>query len=96
MTRRERKIKAMHEIFGMESNTCEHCKHFIIYEMRNNRRIFKCGVYGDSDSEATDWRKKYIACGLFNRDTEHQNIYKTLAPTKKEIVLDGQQQFDVE
>lgn len=91
----KRKIDAMHKMFGIAANTCEHCKHLITYDWRD-RRYFKCEVYGESNSEATDWRKKYIACGLFNKDTQHHNIYKTLDhTTKSQVVLDGQQQIDI-
>lgn len=27
----------------------------------------KCTVYGATHSEASDWRKKYEACGLYNK-----------------------------
>ena len=82
----------MHEMFGYSNNQCANCKHLITYNWRD-RNYFKCEVYGDSNSEATDWRKKYIACGLFNKDTQEKDIYKRLwhKPKKpKDEQIEGQ------
>ena len=86
----KRKIEAMHEIFGYANNQCANCKHLITYNWRG-RNYFKCEIYGDSNSEATDWRKSYIACGLFNKDTQEKHIYKRLRHKPKEDAqIDGQ------
>ena len=60
-----RKIDAMHKYYGFGSGRCENCPHF-------RRKVFdrtyhKCLVYGDSNSEATDWRCGYTACGLIDK-----------------------------
>ena len=60
-----RKIEAMHYYYGYGVGFCKDCHHF--REKEYGRTYFKCLVYGDSDSEATDWRKSYIACGLIDK-----------------------------
>lgn len=84
----KRKITAMHEMYGYSNNQCANCKHFKTYNWRG-RNYFKCAIYGDSNSEATDWRKSYIACGLFNKDTNEKKIYKILqhSPKKEEQIV---------
>ena len=49
-----RKIDAMHKYYGIASGRCENCPHFITKVF--DRKYHKCLVYGDSNSEATDWR----------------------------------------
>jgi len=48
-----------------EDKRCGDCQHMIIKYGDQPATYFKCKFYGDSSSEATDWRKKYIACGLW-------------------------------
>lgn len=61
----KRKIEAMHENYGtIQCLRCKDCINFIHYQA--NRVRFKCLAYGDSNSEATDWRAGHEACGLFN------------------------------
>lgn len=63
-----RKIELMHYLFGVVSDhKCEECQHLI--KGRYNTQFFrKCCVYGATHSEASDWRKKWVACGLFNKE----------------------------
>lgn len=59
-----KKIDRMHDLFGKSpGNQCRKCFHLIggVNEYR------KCAVYGQSVSEATDWRLSYPACGLWNK-----------------------------
>ena len=100
----KRKIEAMHKMFGYSNkmfhygnkmfhygnNQCANCNHFLTYGWRG-RNYFKCEIYGISNSEATDWRNSYIACGLFNKETPEKNIYKSLQHNHKtEGPIDGQ------
>ena len=56
------KIDKMHELFGKsEQDQCKDCMHLI----RNGYN--KCEIYGVTRSEATDWKQKQTACGLFNK-----------------------------
>lgn len=58
-----RKIDAMHILYGEGEGTCADCP-FLWEGMYHDRKLMKCSVYGMTHSEATDWRKKYAACGL--------------------------------
>ena len=75
-----RKIEAMHSMFGVfVGKTCKDCPHLI--EHRNHGKgYYKCRIYGDSASEATDWRLKWTACGAFDKmaDGNASPIYKRL------------------
>ena len=60
-----RKTDAMHLLFGTDTmHTCADCDH--LCSKLYDRRYYKCEVYGDSNSEATDWAKRWTACGLIN------------------------------
>lgn len=56
-----KKIDAMHHFYGYGSGFCGECPHF------REKARFKCAVYGITASEATDWRKSWIACGLIDK-----------------------------
>ncbi len=45
---------------GPSGETCGHCKHLL-----GHGGYLKCGFYGVSASESTDWRAKWAACGRF-------------------------------
>ena len=60
-----RKIDAMHHYYGYGAGRCENCPHFA--KKIFGRTYHKCLVYGDSNSEATDWRCGYTACGLIDK-----------------------------
>lgn len=60
-----KKIDLMHEMFGIASEKCATCDHLVRCEA--NRVYYKCECYGNTDSEATDWRKSYRSCGLYNK-----------------------------
>jgi hypothetical protein len=62
-----RKIASMHSRFGvLQGQFCGGCRH-LQRVGGNTKEYFKCRKYGNSRSEATDWRKKWEACGLFTR-----------------------------
>lgn len=63
----DRKIAAMHREYGTADRTCKGCLHLIRYDSWAGRHYFKCKAYGESNSEATDWRVSYTACGLYNQ-----------------------------
>ena len=58
-----RKIDAMHILYGKGEGCCDECP-FFCEGYYHDKKLFKCSVYGMTHSEATDWRKKYEACGL--------------------------------
>ena len=60
-----RKIDLMHREFGFSpGHKCQYCDNLIVQQA--NRRYYKCEVYGVTDSEASDWRLSYDACGMYN------------------------------
>ena len=94
-----RKIAAMHERFGTCGTLrCKDCDHLLTYEYRG-RRYNKCKLYGISNSEATDWRQHWQACGMYNMDVG-PNIGMTVlemilhAPRGPEPPLDGQMRIE--
>jgi len=70
-TSNPRKLARMHMKFGAASQRlleppllCGSCRHLHTFE-GNTKSYFKCMQYGVSKSEATDWRKKWEACGIW-------------------------------
>ena len=60
------KINAMYAVYGVGSGRCGDCPH-LLEGFYHDRKYFKCLAYGLSHSEATDWRKKWLACGLIGK-----------------------------
>lgn len=83
-----KKIDLMHYMYGKEDGICKSCSHLVENYNRSNK-YYKCEVYGETHSDATDWRLKYPACGLFNKETDHRNVYK-LAKKEKQEIAEGQ------
>ena len=62
----ERRIAAMHKRFGTNyALCCKNCNHLICGEY-HDRRYYKCEIYGLSHSESSDWRRSWMACGMYN------------------------------
>lgn len=76
-----RKIDAMHERYGTYPALCRDCDHCITGRY-HDRRLSKCELYGMTHSEASDWRKSYVACGMFNQIPED---YDTFIPIIEQI-----------
>ena len=86
-----RKIDAMHKYYGYGSGLCENCPHF--RRKAYDRTYYKCLVYGDSNSEATDWRCGYTACGLIDKpfpEDETRIVTRIASSKKREEPLPGQ------
>lgn len=65
MNKEIKKIDLMHKLFGtVPDRYCKECPHLESYTA--SRKWYKCGVYGNTCSEATDWRLKYKACGMID------------------------------
>ncbi len=60
----ERKIAAMHSMFGRRSGFCRDCDN--LCKRLRDKVYYKCLAYGVSCSTATDWRVSNPACGMFN------------------------------
>lgn len=90
-----RKIDAMHERFGVvPGERCENCTN-LIKGLYNTKFLRKCAVYGATHSEASDWRKKYVACGMFNREYNGNPIIELVNRERKkdEAPIEGQLTF---
>ena len=60
-----RKIEAMYREYGIcDGQICGDCCNLSSYTQ--SRTWYKCEAYGVSNSEATDWAKRNMACGLFD------------------------------
>ena len=71
-----KKIDAMHAYFGVvPDKRCEDCSN-LIKGKYHTKFLRKCTLYGATNSEASDWRKKYVACGLFNKEWKGQEMIR--------------------
>ncbi|MEN6636134.1 MAG: hypothetical protein ABFC56_09800, partial [Clostridiaceae bacterium] len=61
----KRKLEAMHARYGCVDGKCRDCDH--LARKLWDKRYIKCVLYGDTNCEATDWRMKWQACGMFNK-----------------------------
>ena len=59
-----RKIDLMYELFGRADGKCKDCEHYRTFKY-HDKSYRKCSVYGITQSEASDWKAGYCACGLF-------------------------------
>lgn len=91
------RIKLMHELFEIdEEHQCKTCSNFCTHSY--SRTYHKCSVYGISNSESTDWRCKWQACGMYNKDYNGTPIkdYAKHLPRKDKVEAqcEGQITFD--
>jgi hypothetical protein len=95
----KRKIDEMHRRFGiLNGKMCEDCSN-LIKGRYHDMILRKCTVYGATHSEASDWRKKYVACGMYNKDWYGEEIIRTIKrsgmPKPPEEPIVGQIEFDL-
>lgn len=89
-----RKIDLMYELFGKADGKCNDCKHYMVLDY-HNRTYRKCEIYGITQSESSDWKASYDACGLFP-DKEPKGVDKEIIrlglgrEKKQEEQIDGQ------
>ena len=71
----EQKAKRMYRRFGMitDGRRCRACSNLVKVE-HGNHRVYKCLVYGDTHSAASDWRISNTACGMINREYKGRPI----------------------
>ena len=89
------KIDAMHRQYGkVEGKKCGDCVNLI--ERQYGNKYFKCAVYGMSCSTATDWAKKWTACGMFGKEFNPDN-HRALSikvpdnePMSNQIEMEGE------
>lgn len=94
-----RKLELMHYTFGVIANHyCRECKNLCSYSA--NRKWYKCSVYGETSSDASDWRLSYTACGMFNKDYDGFPIINLVKREKSirekaEINIEGQMKLEI-
>ena len=90
---RKRKIELMHELYGMSPmHRCGDCGNYSSGKY-HDRILRKCARYGLTHSEASDWAKSWMACGMFDvplPDSERPVIEYKTAPKRNSEPLDGQ------
>ena len=75
-----RKLALMHQKFGRcESHICGECSN-LISVCYAGRILRKCTIYGVTHSEASDWAKRWYACGLFNGTYTGRPIIELVKP----------------
>lgn len=61
-----RQLHVMHGQYGQtEGRTCGECVHCQRTDWEMATQVYKCLAYRISHSSATDWRRKWPACGKF-------------------------------
>lgn len=90
-----KKHDLMYQLFGKADGLCKDCEHYIAFRYHDyNRR--KCEVYGDTRSEASDWKGKAQACGLYpDKPYNGRNVIELVhgGKPKEDIQIDGQISF---
>ena len=62
-----RKQHLMYRQFGhCDGHVCGECSN-LIEGAYHGKILRKCKVYGMTHSEASDWAKRWLACGMFNK-----------------------------
>lgn len=69
-----KKIDRMHALFGVEPcHKCGECCNFVSGRYMS-KMLRKCRAYGLTHSQASDWAKRWTACGLFNQEYTGRNV----------------------
>ena len=91
-----KKIERMHLFFGVYAGyKCKDCSNMVSGRY-HDKILHKCSVYGLTHSEASDWRLKYEACGMFNKEYSGSPVIRCIPFRKEENdsepipVIDGQ------
>ena len=81
----EQKISRMYRRFGKSQSgkKCKDCSNLIKVE-RGNHRVSKCLVYGDTFSEASDWKRSHMACGMLYQYYDGRPIIEIYEPRRKD------------
>ena len=90
--KKQERIELMWSKFGKtKGKICRNCSHVVRNEM--SRAYNKCECFGLSRSEATDFPMLQTACGLFNKETDVADIYKTVNPKRVKPELQSETLF---
>ena len=91
-----RKIQAIYREYGKDhAHKCADCPNLCIHATTSHT-LYKCMAYGDSCSSATDWSKRWTACGLYGKTLPIDcfPLIRRLTRTKRQKKpIDGQMTF---
>lgn len=77
------RINKMYALFGeLPDKMCEECSNLVKISAYGEIHR-KCKVYGVGNSQSSDWRKKYTACGMYNREYNGVNANRIQMRKKK-------------
>ena len=91
-----RKISAMYQFSGgadpvHQCVECCNCKRF----QRGSRKVYKCMLYGNTNSEASDWNSMSMACKLFNAQYHPlPEVMKMILPDDDGVMAGQMSVFD--
>lgn len=72
-----RGIELMYQLSGgkAEGHCCGDCENLMRCRP-TDRVVYKCSIYGNTRSAASDWRKSYPACNWYNQERSEHNLIR--------------------
>lgn len=93
-----RKYQLMQKEFGnCPGHVCGECSNLVKGDWNHT----KCKVYGVTSSQASDWAKRWLACGMFNKTYTGRPIIELVRrsnprpPATVEEPMEGQMKLEV-
>lgn len=90
------KIESMYQWSGGTDyrHTCYECRNCLRVK-RRGRQVYKCLVYGCTDTAETDWKEFNIACRFYNQIHRGEPLMKMYTGKKQESSdIPGQMSLD--
>lgn len=85
-----KKVDRMHALFCIEQgHKCGECCNFVSGRYMS-MTLRKCRAYGLTNSQASDWAKRWTACGLFNQEYIGRKVIEITGKKNLEVPLEGQ------
>lgn len=85
-----KKIDRMHALFGIDPcRKCGECPNLVCGRYRS-KILKKCRAYGLTHSQASDWAKRWTACGLFGREYTGRDVIELTDRVNLAVPLEGQ------
>lgn len=85
-----KKIGRMHALFGLdELHKCGECSNLVCGRYRS-KILRKCRVYGLTHFQASDWAKRWTACGMFNQEYTGRKVIELTDQKNLVVPLEGQ------
>lgn len=82
-----RKIDLMQRLFGLSpkpENVCGNCSNLLKYEYQ--KRYYKCRCYGNTHSEASDWKLNQRGCGMYNMEYDGEEVMSLVRSNHGEAI----------